>query len=76
MDPDPKHLIPVSAVFRNDISLKADPDPGFYLNADMDPDSGFWIPDLDPRSFSLKIQINGNIFNSRVFLALFLLFDS
>jgi len=38
------------SVFRIRISLNADPDPdrGFYLNAD--PDSGFWIPDPDPRS--------------------------
>jgi len=41
-------------VFRIRISLNADLDPGFYLNADPDPDSGFWIPDPDQRSFLPK----------------------
>ena len=39
-------------MFRIRISLKADPDPGFYLDAD--PDSGFRIPDPDPRSYLPK----------------------
>ena len=30
-------------VFRIRISLNADPDPEFYLHADPDPNTGFWI---------------------------------
>jgi len=44
------------AVFRIRISLDADldPDPGFYLDADADPDSGFRI--LIPGLLCQKIK--------------------
>jgi len=44
-------------VFPIRISLNADKDPGFYLNAgpDPDPDSGFLILDPDQRSVLPKI---------------------
>ena len=32
----------MEAVFRIRINLNADSDPGFYLKADPDPDSGSW----------------------------------
>jgi len=43
-------------VFRICTSLNADPDPGFYLNADPnpDPDSRLQILDPDPRPFLPK----------------------
>ena len=44
----------ILAVFRIRISLTADPDPGFYLNAYPDLDFGFRIPDPDLRSFLHK----------------------
>jgi hypothetical protein len=40
----------------------ADPDPGFHLNADPDPDSGIW---------TLKKEIMIKISNFSNFLALF-----
>jgi len=72
VDADPKNL-----VFQIRISLNADPDPGFYINVDPDRDldSGFWIPDPDPRSFCPKIKINGKVLEMLSFLALFSLFD-
>ena len=48
----------LKSVFRIRISLKADPDPGFYLNADADPDYGFQT--LIQGLFCLKIEININ----------------
>jgi len=57
-DPDPKSCseLTLKSVFGIRISLHADPDPVFYLNADpdpdadpdADPDSGFWIFDPQP----------------------------
>ena len=64
-----KMTIQFLSVFQIRISLITDPDQGFFLNADPDPDSGFCIPDHDPKSLSPKNKIN------EFFLGVFLAFS-